>query len=111
MIVVRVEMWPKGDPNSARELGRTYIANVTPLERHAGSRGKRGDYQVAVCRKGSDKVPQEIYIAAGMDRHEIDPNEHPTATRTTRVEGYPRESYNIWRLVSRALRGAFPEEK
>jgi len=30
--------------------------------------------------------------------------------RTAQVRDFPRLSYNMWRLVLRALRGAFPEE-
>lgn len=56
-------------------------------------------YDAAVCRKGSQDVPKPL-----------DPK-GPAATRTSRVTDYPRLSYNVWRLVMRTLRGAFPEEK
>jgi hypothetical protein len=91
MIVVKIEMWPKGDASSAREIGRTYIYN-------AGGTDKRGDYEVRVCREGSfDPDVQAIRSGKGF-------------TRTGRVEGYPRLAYNVWRLILRALRSAFPEE-
>lgn len=49
----------------------------------------RGDYSVKVMRRGTkDKVQ-----------------------RTGEVTSYPRESYSVWRLVMRALKSAFPEEK
>jgi hypothetical protein len=92
MLVVKIEICPKGSLYGAREIGRMYIANTgegTP---------DRGDYQVAVCRKGSKDVPR--FLAAG-----------PRAARYGDVRDYPRKGYNVWRLVSRALRSAFPEER
>lgn len=40
--------------------------------------------------------------------------DHPYPDKVLRkgeVHAYPRLAYNIWRLVMRALRSAFPEEK
>lgn len=92
MIVVRIEMWPKGDESRAREIGRTYIYN-------AGGSLTKGDYEVRVCRKNRfEHVPRKVLSGEGF-------------TRTGRVEGYPRLAYNVWRLVLRALRAAFPEER
>lgn len=85
MIVVKIELWPGGNPVSARELGRTYIDNV-------GGSKDRGDYRVRVQRRGSS------------------PSEYKQ-TRMGKVKDYPRLSYNVWRLVIRALKSAFPEEK
>jgi len=92
MIVVKVEMWPKGDESKAYEIGRTYIYN-------AGGSLIRGDYEARVCRKAKTFVyePRKVVSGDGF-------------SRTGRVEGYPRLSYNIWRLVLRALRACFPEE-
>lgn len=70
------------------EIGRMYIANV-------GGTAERGDYDVAVCRRGTTDVP------------------HPVGsppTRSGRVTDYPRLAYNVWRLITRALLVAFPEE-
>lgn len=92
MIVVKVEMWPKGDERRMYELGRTYIYN-------AGGTETRGDYEVRVCRKGS-YAPDPRKIASGEG-----------FTRTARVDNWPRKSYNIWRLILRCLMGAFPEER
>jgi hypothetical protein len=89
MIVVKIELWPRGDRTKAREIGRTYIANV-------GGDVKRGNYDVAVCRKGSTKCP--------LVSDEI------KATRRASVVNYPRKSYNVWRLIIRSLLAAFPEE-
>lgn len=92
MIVVKIEMWPLGDESKKRELGRTYIYN-------AGGDRKRGDYEARVCRKGkTDYTLNELHTGEGF-------------TRTGRVENYPRLSYNVWRLVLKALRACFPEEK
>ncbi len=88
MIVIKIELWPKGDGLRCRELGRAYIANV-------GGTQKRGNYQVAVCRKGSTSCP-----LTGKTK----------AAREGIVENYPRLSYNVWRLIIRSLLSAFPEE-
>jgi hypothetical protein len=93
MIRVRVEMCPLGDerPEAVREIGRAYIANV-------GGNAVRGDYEVAVCRRGSTAVPAPI-----------DPS-GPKATRSGRVGNYPRLAYNMWRLIHRAILACFAEE-
>lgn len=93
MLVVRIEMWPKGDESRKREIGRTYIYN-------SGGTPKRGEYQVRVCRKNRFEPKERRHILTGEG-----------FARTGSVEDYPRLSYNVWRLVSRALRSAFPEEK
>lgn len=99
MIVVKLEIWPGGSEGRAREIGRTYIANV-------GGSSQRGDYQAAVCRRGTSRVPAEISTASGHD-----PGDAPADTRSGQVHDYPRQSYNVWRLISRALRACFPEER
>jgi hypothetical protein len=85
MIVVKLEMWPFGDESKAYPLGRTYIWN-----KGSGTQ-ERGDYGVAVAKKG------------GVDR--MNP------LRSGTIENYPRLSYSVWRLIIRALKSAFPEEK
>lgn len=57
----------------------------------------RGNYQVGVRRRGAE---------------ELQPGEHPkqNCTRHGEVKNYPRLSYNVWRLILRALKSAFPEE-
>jgi hypothetical protein len=82
MIVVTIELWPMGIKSRKRELGRMLIDNQ-------GGTYKRGDYRVRVLRKGSESK----------------------VLRECEVKDYPRESYNIWRLICRALKGTFPEEK
>ncbi len=82
MIVVRVELWPGGWPDKARELMRLHITNAG-----TGS-DKRGNYRVKLFRKGSQSV-----------------------LRTGSVEDFPRRSYHIGRLLYRALASCFPEER
>ncbi len=91
MIVVKIEVWPHGREHASREIGRMYIANV-------GGTYSRGDYDVAVCRRGSERVPNTIR------------EDGPKPTRSCHVADYPRESYNVWRLITRGLLGCFPEE-
>lgn len=98
MIVVKLELWPCGDESRATEIGRTYIANdgTGTLE--------RGDYKVAVCRRGTTDVPREVYP------EDYPLTDEPKATRSGSVKNYPRLAYNVWRLITRALLSAFPEE-
>lgn len=103
MIVVKIELWPQGNELEAQEIGRTYIANV-------GGTAKRGDYRVAVCRRGSHRVPREMFTEL-VEAGQIVPDTYPKATRTARVDNYPRLSYNVWRLITRALKACFPEEQ
>jgi len=92
MIVVKIEMWPKGDEARKYELGRTYVYN-------SGGNAKRGDYEVRVCRKGNyDVDSRDLVDGKGF-------------TRTGTVSNWPRLSYNVWRLILRCLQAAFPEEK
>jgi hypothetical protein len=94
MIVVKIELWPGGNENHPlkAEIGRMYIANV-------GGTHDRGDYSVAVCRRSSTHVPLPLCGPGG-----------PKAIRTGEVLNYPRLAYNVWRLIARALKSAFPEE-
>lgn len=86
MIVVKIELWPKGFESNARELGRLHLTNQFV---RSVSNPKRGDYKVEVMRRGTkDKVQRQ-----GV------------------VENYPRQAYSIWRLIARALKVTFPEEK
>lgn len=80
MIVVKVELWPKGFESKKREIGRMTITN-----NGVSKDPKRGNYDVKVFRRGTtDKVQ-----------------------RTAHVSNYPRKSYSIWEMVRRALDGAF----
>lgn len=96
MIIVKIELM-SGITGHLREIGRMYLCNTetTSVE----TKGKLGDYAVAVCKRGTVKIPAPV-----------DPvGSHPT--RAGRVFNYPRDSYNVWRLISRALHSCFPEER
>ena len=89
MIVVKIEL------HSARTkkitlLGQAIIDNIgtTPD-------GKKGDYRIRVGNKGKLELDQ---IATGY-------------LREGKIHEFPRLSYNVWRLIIRALKSAFPEEK
>lgn len=103
MITVKIELWRGGNPDDVEEIGRMYIANDG---RRAAIDPSRGDYHVAVCRRGTTDVPREIYGVESPG-----PDSMPTAARAGSVQNYPRLAYNVWRLIARALRSTFPEEK
>jgi len=92
MIVVKLELWPGGDRSRATEIGRTYV-----WREHLHSPGK-ADYEVRVCRRGHYEVASRAFL------------DSKGFTRTGRVENWPRLSYNVWRLICRCLKAAFPEE-
>lgn len=87
MIVVKGELHSAITGN-VTELGRAIIANT-------GGTLDRGDYTTKVARKGctDNRTLWEKPLREGE------------------VTNYPRLSYSVWRLVIRALKSAFPEEK
>lgn len=106
MLTVKIELWPMGSEARAREIGRMYIANdgTTSI-----ADPRFGDYRVAVCKRGTTEVPREVYDPDDPDQAAYAKTK-PKATRAARVRGYPRLAYNVWRLIARAVTGAFPEE-
>ena len=86
------------------ELESAITGEVTKIgQMHIWNRGDssetaRGNYSVAVCKRGLFDVPRGQYPRVS------------DATRTETVLNYPRLSYNVWRLIVRALKSAFPEE-
>ena len=78
MIVVKIEMWPGGDPAKAREIGRGTIAN--------DGRGTAtlGSYDVRLL-----KSPEYA--------------RNPGTWKTGRVEGFPRQRLGPWDLLLRGL--------
>lgn len=90
MIVVRVELH-SAITKKVTVLGKMFITNDGT---HPDA--KRGNYDVFVFKK--NKVTEVLW------------NTVSDISRKGRVENYPRLSYNIWRLVARALLSAFPEE-
>lgn len=85
MILVTIELL------SARTKQRTLIGAMS-IANDATGTGKNGNYNVSVFRKHAN---------GGVTTDVL---------RTGRVENYPRLAYNVWRLVARALKSAFPEE-
>lgn len=82
MLIVKVELH-SAVTGQVQELGRAHICNVS-------GGGRRRDYEVRVLRRGRP--------------HHSDP------VRMGEVKNYPALSYNVWRLVIRALLSCFPEE-
>lgn len=80
MLVVKIELH-SANTGQTSEIGRMRIYNDG-----TGTK-ERGNYVVEVFRKSTKNV-----------------------LRKSTVKDYPRLDYNVWRLVSRALRAAFPEE-
>lgn len=91
MIRVTIELVSAITGNTS-EIGRMYITN------DGEGSAERGSYDVAVCRRGTTRIPAPCDLLG------------PKPTRSGRVENYPRLAYNVWRLISRALLSAFPEE-
>jgi hypothetical protein len=92
VLVVKIELWKRGNPQDKEEIGRMYIANV-------GGTKERGNYDVSVCKRGNYDVPKHLNP------------DGPEPVRIGYVGNYPRLTYNVWRLVVRALKSCFPEER
>lgn len=88
MIVIKVELHHFRS-SAVENIGTMVIDNIG-----VSSGGRRGNYRVRVARRGGG------VMAAARN-----------PVRTGEVKDYPRLSYNVWRLVLRALKSAFPEEK
>lgn len=88
MLVLKLELH-SARTGEVTEIGRTIIANT-------GGTPSRGDYTVRVGRRRRGNFKNKTVWKSPM--------------RTGEVTGYPRLSYNVWRLVIRALLSAFPEE-
>lgn len=78
-------------------IGTMFIAN------DGTGTASNSSYDVAVCRRGSEEVPCAAGVFVDRDR--------PKAARCGKVRDYPRQAYNVWRLISRAILSAFPEEQ
>ena len=90
MLVVNIELH-SANTGKVSTLGRMIIANDGTSDNP-----KRADYDVMVGRKSDAENTLKVFM---------------NPLRRGRVKDYPRLSYNVWRLVLRALRAAFPEEK
>jgi hypothetical protein len=87
MIVVKIELH-SAITHRITEIGRMYIWKKDGYH-------ERGDYDVRVMDKG---------------KLDGDPRLEKDVCRSGEVTNYPRLSYNVWRLITRALKSAFPEE-
>ena len=81
MIVIKIELH-SARTGKVTELGRAMIHNT-------GGTVARGDYEAIVFQKNSET----------------------RILRSGKVFNYPRQSYNMWRLIIRSLLSCFPEEK
>jgi len=91
MLVVKVEL------HSAITGEITTIAKA--IIHNIGGTHHRGNYESLVLRKNSVNKPHR---KLERDRDVL---------RIGEVHDYPRLNYNVWRLVIRALRDCFKEEK
>jgi hypothetical protein len=91
MLIVKIELH-SARTGKVETLGQMVIDNVGGAGK--GRYDKLADYRVRVGRKGGT-------LQGVLDK----------PLREGRVDGYPRLSYNVWRLVLRALRATFPEER
>lgn len=91
MIVVEVKLVSARGREFDKLLGTAIISNVgtTPD-------GKYGDYDVAVGRKPDAADLRKVYNSP---------------LRRAKVLRHPRLAQNVWRLVLKAIAGAFPEQK
>lgn len=98
MIVVKVELH-SAITGKVTEIGRMLLGNDGTAPDIA-----RGNYDARVLRRRESTLDEAL-----LDDPFAQWQDAPT-TRTGRVESFPRLSYNVWRLVIRALKSAFPEE-
>lgn len=90
-VIVQLESAITGDTTV---LGQMCIAN-TGEGTHS-----RGNYSVAVLKKNRATTAKRCRMPDSED-----------VLRKGVVNDYPRLAYSVWRLVMRALKSAFPEEK
>ena len=92
MLVIKIEMWPRGNHAKARPLGVATIANV-------GGDAKVGDYE---CRLF--KSPEYSKNAETRPLHEMLTKPLAKETwRKARLNGFPRLRLGPWDLLLRAL--------
>ncbi len=78
MLVIKVELWPKGDESRAREIGRGLIANV-------GGDAQTGHYEVRLLKSAEySRNPGDVW-------------------KRGRVQGFPRLVLGPWDLLLRGL--------
>lgn len=88
MLVIRIELWPKGDERRAREIGRGLIANV-------GGTDQVGDYEVRLLKSAeyatmADEILREGWLPEiYCDEVTPPPRATPDAWLTRRADGTP----------------------
>ena len=94
MIVIKIELWPGGDPATAEHLGTVVIANDVKATLKDRS---LGDYDVILTKFGkTGEVPRNKWAFQAA---------RGAAWMTGRVEGFPRQTLGGFDLLFRALRG------
>lgn len=96
MIVVKIEMWPKGDEKKAYPLGRMFIWNKG---RSKGSTDAKANYGFAIRRKNQLEV------------NDILPLEHQTGnTHLGEIKDHRRNDLVIWVLVMKCLKQIYDKK-
>lgn len=94
MLVVKIELWPKGDAARKTDLAVVAIANV-------GGDAENGDYEYAVSHQAGSAFD------GTLDPHELLSRKNTRAAwKRGKVKGYARR-YGAVRLLHWALRNAF----
>jgi hypothetical protein len=93
MLVVKIELH-SAITGKVSTIAEMIIANT-------GGTKQRGDYRAWVLKKAPKGWGVGSLWRPRMEK----------ASRHGEVKNYPRLSYNVWRLVIRALKSAFPEER
>ncbi len=88
--------------HSAVDLKTTVLGRMLIWNKGTQPSPKLGDYGVAVLKKGQEGTFDED------DYHTWRKPSEDKTTRKGEVTNYPRLSYNVWRLITRALKSAFP---
>lgn len=91
MLRISIQLISANGPEHDKLLGVMDIANDGSL-----GNNDKGNYIGRVYRKSS--LPKAGWQDGGI-------------LRKGEVKDYPRNSYNVWRLVFRMLKDCFPEEK
>lgn len=81
MIVIRIEMWPRGRPERKYLLGQATITN------DGTGTGNLGHYKFNIGRRGIDDI-------------------YARPWKTGAVKNFPRQRLNVWHLLLRALKDA-----
>lgn len=94
MIVVKIELWPMGSSDRAKEIGRMIITN------DGTGTGKRGNYIARIMRRGTVDSVQKSGAIDADDYIETLTNRDVDGE----VKGYPRAAYSVWALIGRAVK-------